>query len=193
MKATPTTVEKIADFEGCVLTAYKDSVGILTIGYGHTYNVYEGQTITKEKAIELLYGDIENFERIVTSYDFIYHWTQNEFDALVSFTYNIGSLDQLTQDGTRTKSEIAANMLKYVYGGGVVLDGLVLRRRWEHDLFLATNTHPEQSEDFTINIDTIAREVIRGSWGNGEERCGKLGAYFYDIVQNRVNEIMKER
>lgn len=69
-----------------------------------------------------------------------YNWTQPEFDALVSFAYNIGSIDGLTAKGTRTRSEIAAKILEYNKAGGKVLSGLIRRRQEERKLFLTPVT-----------------------------------------------------
>ena len=72
----------------------------------------------------------------VNKYDGKYHWTQNEFDALISFAYNIGSIDQLTGNGSRSKQTIANKMPEYCHGGGKKLPGLVRRRKAERELFL---------------------------------------------------------
>ncbi len=69
-----------------------------------------------------------------------YNWNQNEFDALVSFAYNIGSIDGLTAKGARTRSEIAAKILEYNKAGGKVLAGLTRRRQEERKLFLTPVT-----------------------------------------------------
>ena len=52
---------------------------------------------------------------------------------------------------------------------------------------------PEESKSRTIDIDEIAQQVLDGKWSNGLERKEKLGAWFYSVIQNRVNEIYKER
>lgn len=138
-------IELIKKFEGCRLNAYQDSVGVWTVGYGTTSadktitstDIKKGVTITQQQADEWLMKSLNNkYASKVSKYDSIYHWTQNEFDALVSFAYNIGSIDQLVANGTRSKQEIADKMLKYVYAGGKVLPGLERRRQAEHDLFL---------------------------------------------------------
>lgn len=69
-------------------------------------------------------------------YNTRYGWNQNEIDALVSFAYNIGSIDQLTANGSRSRATIAAKMLEYVKAGGVTYNGLVRRRKAERELFL---------------------------------------------------------
>ena len=126
----------IKKYEGCKLTSYICPAGVLTIGYGHTgKDVKPNQTITKEKAINLLRKDLARFERHVQSYNYIYEWTDNEFSALVSFAFNIGNIDQLTSYGTRTRSQIRSAMLKYVKANGKTLQGLVKRRKAELKLF----------------------------------------------------------
>lgn len=129
-------LDLIKSFEGCRLSAYRDSVGVLTIGYGHTRGVTERMIITQERADALLLEDIDKYERNVMSWNYIYNWTQNEFDALVSFAFNIGSIDQLTGLGKRDKSVIPDKMLMYCHAGGNVLAGLKRRREAERALFL---------------------------------------------------------
>ena len=136
MKISDKGIELIKQFEGCKLTAYKCPAGIFTIGYGHTRNVREGQTITQAYADTLLYSDLITYELKVSKYDPVYNWNQNEFDALVSFAYNIGNIDQLTAKGTRSKAEIAEKILQYNKAGGKVLIGLKRRRNAEKELFI---------------------------------------------------------
>lgn len=126
----------IKSFEGCRLTAYKCPAGVWTIGWGHTGDVVAGQIITQEQADRMLRVDMATYEAKVMKYNDTYHWNQNEFDALTSFTYNVGSIDQLTNRGIRTRDVIADKLLAYNKGGGVVLAGLVRRRKAERDLFL---------------------------------------------------------
>ena len=132
----------IKSFESCRLTAYKDPTGTWTIGWGHTGTVdgkpiVSGMTITHAKADSLFDSDLIRFENIVNAYNSKYNFTSNEFSALVSFAYNVGSIKQLTANGTRSKKSIADAMLKYVYSKGVKLDGLVRRRYKERELFLS--------------------------------------------------------
>lgn len=125
----------IKHFEKCKLCAYLDPVGIPTIGYGHIAGVRMGQVISQEQADILLVKDCARAERQVMKYDHIYHWSQNQFDALVSFAYNIGSIDQLTQDGTRSIAQISSMIPAYCKAGGKTLPGLVQRRDAEKKLF----------------------------------------------------------
>lgn len=136
MKISNDGVFLIKKYEGCRLTAYKCPAGVWTIGYGHTAGVVQGMTITQAQADTFLRQDLEKFEKLVEKYDNTYHWSQNEFDALVSFAYNIGNIDQLTANGTRSKELIARKIPEYVKSGGKTLSGLVKRRKDEQDLFL---------------------------------------------------------
>lgn len=126
----------IKSFEGCRLTAYKCPAGVWTIGWGHTGDVVAGQTITQEQADRMLRVDMAAYEAKVMKYNDTYHWNQNEFDALTSFAYNVGSIDQLTAKGTRSRDVIADKLLAYNKGGGRVLAGLTRRRKAEQELFL---------------------------------------------------------
>lgn len=126
----------IKKFEGCKLTAYQDSIGVWTIGYGHTTGVSKGQTITPAQADIFLKADCANAEKSVNSYT-KYNWNQNQFDALVSFTFNCGSgnLKTLLQNGARTIAQISTMITAYNKAGGKVLQGLVNRRAAEKELF----------------------------------------------------------
>ena len=79
-------IDLIKSFESCRLTAYQDSVGVWTIGYGHTNGVYKGMTITQAQADAFLREDLKTAENTVNS-KVTYPITQNMFDALVSFTF----------------------------------------------------------------------------------------------------------
>ena len=138
----------IKEFEGFRAKAYKCAAGKWTIGYGTTdadksitgVTIKAGMTISKQKATEWLKKSVDHkYGRNVNSFDNKYHWTQNEFDALVSFAYNIGSINQLCANGKRTKGQIADAMLKYVKANGRTLPGLVKRRKKERALFLSKN------------------------------------------------------
>jgi GH24 family phage-related lysozyme (muramidase) len=135
MKISEEGIQLIQKFEGCRLEAYQDPVGVWTIGYGHTSGVKKGMKISPEVATEFLRRDLVKAELAVTKYDNKYHWTQNEYDALCSFAYNIGSINQLTARGDRTKEEISAKIPEYKKAGGKVLEGLVKRRAAEKELF----------------------------------------------------------
>jgi GH24 family phage-related lysozyme (muramidase) len=134
-----TGLELIKRYEGCELTAYQDSGGVWTIGYGHTAGVHSSMTITQEQAEQLLAEDLMEFAGYVdnTYYvPFTAELNENQRDALISFAFNCGqgSLKQLCQG--RTVEEIAEHMLNYTKdASGNRLAGLVRRRRAEYDLY----------------------------------------------------------
>lgn len=129
----------IKEFEGCKLKAYLCPAGVPTIGYGHTYGVKMGRTITQKDADTLLDVDYADFERKVLALLKV-KVTDNQLGALVSFAYNlgVGALQKSTLlkllNGGDPKS--AANeFLKWNKAGGKVLPGLVRRREAEKKLF----------------------------------------------------------
>ena len=128
----------IKSFEGFSRVACKaiPSEKYLTIGYGHYgKDVKPNQTITEAEAVKLLVKDLNGFVAKVNKYNRKYGFTQNEFDALVSFCYNVGNIDGLTKNGTRTKAQIADKFLAYSYSGGKFIKGLYNRRVKERNLF----------------------------------------------------------
>ena len=138
MKTSQRGINLIKQFEGVRLTAYKCPAGVYTIGYGHTRGVTRGMKITEEEASAFLTADLLNSEKAVERYDSVYHWNQNEFDALVSFTFNCGAtnLRALLRNGRRNRSQIAETLPLYRKAGGKVLKGLERRRAAEKALFL---------------------------------------------------------
>ena len=138
MKTSQRGINLIKQFEGVRFTAYKCPAGVYTIGYGHTRGVARGMKITEEEASAYLAADLLNSEKAVERYDSVYHWNQNEFDALVSFTFNCGAanLRSLLRNGRRNRSQIAATLPLYRKAGGKVLKGLERRRAAEKALFL---------------------------------------------------------
>lgn len=177
MKISENGLNLIISFEGFCPKATKavKTEKYYTIGYGHYgKDVDENQSITKEQALSLLKKDIKRFETKVMKYNDCYNFTQNEFDALVSFAYNVGNIDQLTAKGTRTKKEIADAMLLYIKSGGNVLNGLRKRRNKERELFLncsTSNFYPKYngaSKDIDIVLSSIG--VKSSFYGNYKKR-----------------------
>lgn len=177
MKISKEGINLIKKYEGCHLVAYRCPAGVRTIGYGHTQDVFLGQKINQKQADDLLTKDLERYEGYVNKYNDDYHFTQNQFDALVSFTFNCGkgNLDKLTDHGKRTIREISDALPNYNKGGGKVLEGLVKRRAEEKAMF---DGKPD-----------IVGEVIAGKWGSGNDRRQRLtkAGYDYDKIQAEVN------
>ena len=197
MKISEKGLNIIKKYEGCRLKAYRDPVGIWTIGFGRTKGVREGQTITQAQADQFLQEDVAWAEKAVAKYDSIYHWNQNQFDALVSFAFNVGSIDRLTANGTRTIGTISNKIPLYNKASGKVLTGLMRRRAEEKALFdTACATRPSTSPSPATpsakkkTVSEIADEVIAGKWGNGNERKTKLteAGYNYTEIQAEVNK-----
>lgn len=177
MKISENGLNLIISFEGFCPKATKavKTEKYYTIGYGHYgKDVKENQTITKKDALLLLEKDLKRFETKVMKYNECYNFTQNEFDSLMSFAYNVGNIDQLTAKGTRTKKEISDAMLKYVKSGGNVLNGLVKRRKKERELFLkcsTSNFYPKYtgaSKDIDVVLSSIG--VNSKFYGNYKKR-----------------------
>ena len=126
-------------FEGCKLTAYQDSVGVWTIGYGHTKGVYDGMTITQEEAEQMLLTELEEYEGYVEKYVTV-PLTQNQFDALVVWVYNLGPTNfrnstLLKELNSGNYTAAGKEITRWNKAGGKVLAGLVRRREAEAKLF----------------------------------------------------------
>ena len=166
-------IDLIKSFEGLRLTAYRDSGGVLTIGYGHTnntasadrYPVSPGQTITRQEAETILKADLVSYENGVNTY-IDYNMSQNQFDALVSFTYNLGV-------GTLQRSDLRAKLNRgdvqgaadefdlYIHANGEVLQGLVRRRAAEKELFL-NGTSGSNGDTYVVQSgDTLSAIAVR--------------------------------
>ena len=132
-------ISLIKKFEGCELEAYQDAVGVWTIGYGHTKDVRQGMSITKEQADNMLINELDEYcdhvEKAVTV-----DLKQNQFDALVSWTYNLGPTNlnastMLKVLNNKNYDEVPAQIKRWNKAGGKVLEGLVRRREAEALLF----------------------------------------------------------
>ena len=139
MKIAITGVKLIQEFEGLELKAYKCPAGVWTIGYGHTKGVKQGDVITPAQATAYLQADLTDAEKAVNSQNL--RISQNQYDALVSFTFNVGTGNflkstllkkvKINPDDSSIRSEFA----KWKYGSGKVLPGLVRRREAEANLY----------------------------------------------------------
>ena len=139
MKLGEKGTEILKYFEGCKLTAYQDSVGVWTIGYGHTKGVYAGMTITQEEAEQMLLTELEEYEGYVEKYVTV-PLTQNQFDALVVWVYNLGPTNfrnstLLKELNSGNYTAAGKEITRWNKAGGKVLAGLVRRREAEAKLF----------------------------------------------------------
>jgi len=146
MQTSDKGIALIKEFEGCKLTAYQDSVGVWTIGYGWTQPVdgkpiRAGMTIKQETAERLLKTGLVSYESDVSRLVKV-GMTQGQFDALVSFTYNLGARSLSTSTLLRKLNAgdytgAAAEFMSWNKAGGKVLNGLTRRREAERALFLS--------------------------------------------------------
>lgn len=135
MKTGAEGIKLIKNFEGCRLKAYKPvpTERSWTIGWGH-YGVASTTVWTQQQADEQLVKDLVKYENYVNALK--RNFNQNEFDALVSFTYNCGQGSLQTLCKNRSNKQIADALLKYNKAGGKELAGLTKRRKAERELFL---------------------------------------------------------
>ena len=146
MQISDKGIALIKQFEGCKLTAYQDSVGVWTIGYGWTKPVdgkpiRAGMMIKQETAERLLKTGLVSYENDVSRLVKV-DLTQGQFDALVSFTYNLGARSLSTSTLLRKLNAgdyagAADEFLRWNKAGGKVLSGLTRRREAERALFLS--------------------------------------------------------
>lgn len=139
MTTSKTGLALIAAHEGLKLKAYLCPAGVPTIGYGHTKGVRMGDTITPDQADKFLREDSADAEKAVNAQGLKIN--QNQYDALVSFTFNVGVGNfgkstllkkvKANADDPAIRNEFA----RWNKGGGKVLPGLTRRRKEEADLY----------------------------------------------------------
>ena len=139
MKISEDGLELIKKFEGCETTAYQDSVGVWTIGFGHTKGVEEGQTCSIEDAASMLADEMDEYEGYINNMVKV-DLQQHEFDALVAWVYNLGPTN--LGESTMLKvlnggqfDRVPDEMNRWTRAGGEILEGLVRRRQAESLMF----------------------------------------------------------
>ena len=154
MKTSPNGLSFIQKHEGLRLKAYLCSANVWTIGWGHTSGVKKGDTCTKEQAVAFLATDIKSFETSVNRLVTV-ELTQNQFDALISFTFNLGAgaLQTSTLLKKVNAKDFAGAADEFLKWDNITVTkkdkdgklikvkqeepGLVTRRKAERELFLA--------------------------------------------------------
>ena len=129
----------IKKFEGCELDSYRCSADVSTIGYGHTKGVSDGDSCTQEEADQMLTEDLEEFEGYVEKLVTV-DLEQNEFDALVAWTFNLGPTNlknstMLKELNAKNYKKVPSEMKRWNKAAGNVLKGLIRRREAEALLF----------------------------------------------------------
>jgi len=138
MKTSQSGLELIKKHEGLKLKAYLCPANVWTIGYGHTRTTQQGLVITQQQAEDLLKSDLDISEKVV---GFSGNYNQNQFDALVSFVFNVGGgafksstlLKKIKENAT--ESEIRHQFSRWNKAGGKELAGLTKRRQDEANLY----------------------------------------------------------
>lgn len=145
MEVSNNGISLIKEFESCKLTAYKDVVGIPTIGWGHTAGVRMGMVITQTLAEQYLKDDLKPIQTVLNAMGINYK--QNQFDALTSWIFNLGAgnfnSSTLKKYIVENKSdiEIADQIVRWVNAGGKPLLGLKRRRIAEANMFVGKNIY----------------------------------------------------
>ena len=135
----------IKKFEGCELEAYKCAADVWTIGYGSTKGVKEGDTVSQEEADKLLLHEMEEYEGYIS--DMVYvDLEQNQFDAMVSWVFNLGPANLKTSTllkvlNAKDYEGVPAQIKRWNKAGGKVLQGLIRRREAESLLFAGKEWH----------------------------------------------------
>lgn len=203
MKISKNGLQMIKNFEGLILVASNKLDGVWTVGYGCTDGVKPYQRITEKDAEKMLLREISKHETYVNKYAIHLKLNQNQFDALVSFSYNCGSgnLKKLVADkngkATRDKKTIAEKMLLYNKCNGKVMRGLVNRRKKEYDLFCSEEL-PKVEKSSTIkkttniNNNMTLVEICKNLYGKSDfnfrkelyKKCTGSDLYIGSISQN---------
>jgi lysozyme len=145
MKISQEGLSLIKKFEGCELEAYRCAANVLTIGYGSTKDVKEGDSITQEEADALLLHEMDEYEGYVKD-SVTVDLDQNQFDALVSWVFNLGPSNlkastMLKVLNNKEFEEVPSQIKRWNKAGGKVLQGLIRRREAEALLFEGKEWH----------------------------------------------------
>lgn len=201
MKISKVGIDLIKSFEGCYLTAYKCPAGIWTIGIGHTGEVdgkqiHKGMTITQQKAEELLRNWLEKrYEPAVRNLGV--ELNQNQYDALVSFCYNLGpgifTGNLLKAIKNKNWVGVADQILLYnkatVNGKLTVLNGLTRRRKAERELFLTpVNIIIEKDQELASAVSKIILSGININFNNWK-RCDLINLKNVSSLLNKLGGI----
>jgi GH24 family phage-related lysozyme (muramidase) len=183
----------IKQFEGCILKVYLDPVGIKTAGVGHTgadvNAMAVGTVISQAQADAWLRSDVKKAEKNVSSFDGTYHWNQNQYDALVSFAFNCGSINQLVAKGTRTIEQISEKILAYNKASGKALAGLTRRRKAEKKLF---DTVPSDLNEVSKTQNTVSKNtdtVSVGGYAQGKTYALTVNLYVRDAANGNKKKL----
>lgn len=207
MKTSQLGLDLIKKYEGLRLIAYKatPSEKYYTIGYGHYgKDVTPNMSINQVQAEDILRSDIDFAEKAVNKLNL--NLNQNQFDALVSFTYNCGPGTLRTLCRNRTLDQIADKIPAYNKAGGKVLNGLIKRRSDEQKLFKSEIQNekkeelpapkiefkPKEDKSYHVKV-SIKNLNIRKGPGTNYAKTGKFtGIGVFTIVDTQPGVGSKE-
>lgn len=186
MKVSKAGLNLIKEFEGVRLEAYKCPANVWTIGIGHTSaagapEVVPGMKITLQQAYDILNRDLDQYEEAVNKLVKV-PLTQNQFDALVSFVYNVGvgsfqKSTLLKKLNAGDYSAVPGELMKWTKAGGKELPGLVRRRRAEAALWRGVNETESIGDDARVEPDLPkpSKSMVASKEGNAALLTAGLG------------------
>lgn len=185
MKMTNEGLDLIKEFEGWRGDAYRDAVGVWTIGYGHTSmagepKVVPGMTITKAEGVEILRRDVEKFADGVRKLLTV-ELTDNQFSALVSFAYNVGlgnfrKSSVLQRVNNKDFAAVPRRLQLWTKADGKTLPGLVRRRAAEAKMFSSSKPAKPAADVPVLDVPIAAPETPRQPPSVGAAGAGAIVA-----------------
>ena len=196
LKTSENMIAVIKKFEGLRLKAYKCPAGVYTIGYGHTENVFADSEISELMADQILRKDLKNFEQAINNLDL--PLLQCEFDALVSFAFNvgIGNFNKSTLKKLLLQKKFfyaAKEFDKWVYAGGKKLSGLQARRNKERKIFECQKVEDYQDSEIDSLIENLSDDLKHSKSEIKKSEYQKNIAYLIEnkILKSRITELLE--
>lgn len=196
MKTSENMIAIIKKFEGLRLKAYKCPAGVYTIGYGHTENVLADSEISELMADQILRKDLKNFEQAINDLDL--PLLQCEFDALVSFAFNvgIGNFNKSTLKKLLLQKKFfyaAKEFDKWVFAGGKKLPGLQNRRNTERKIFEGQKVEDYQDSEIDSLIENLSDDLKHSKSEIKKSEYQKNIAYLIEnkILKSRITELLE--
>ena len=196
LETSESMIAVIKKFEGLRLKAYKCPAGVYTIGYGHTENVNADSEISELMADQILRKDLQKFEQAINSLDL--PLLQCEFDALVSFVFNvgIGNFNKSTLKKLLSQKKFfyaAKEFDKWVFAGGKKLPGLQNRRNIERKIFEGRYLEDYQDSALDSLIETLSDDLKHSKSEIKKAEYQKNIAYLIEnkILKSRITELLE--
>ena len=196
LETSESMIAVIKKFEGLRLKAYKCPAGVFTIGYGHTENVCADSEISELMADQILRKDLQKFEQAINNLDL--PLLQCEFDALVSFIFNvgIGNFNKSTLKKLLSQKKFfyaAKEFDKWVFAGGKKLPGLQNRRNIERKIFEGRYLEDYQDSALDSLIETLSDDLKHSNSELKKAEYQKNIAYLIEnkILKSRITELLE--